>query len=210
MLWDKNPVRARGLFVDAGAVLAQMNIDVDRTDRNEMQSVNQLRQELVLGAGRHDAELGYQLLHSTQPQASATNSGNGRRLMPDMQSNLEQSLLATIAATDPKVAYQKAVEALDKGEYPTAVARMLAQLQTKDKEAFDKLSTKVLSKLGQDNLACQSRSRQPGAQLVAARTASGGNVDQYEYRYQSQSTAEQQPDRRSQCIDSRAQWIGLS
>jgi len=50
----------------------------------------------VLSAGRHDAELGYQLLHSTQPQASATNSGNGRRVMPDMQSNLEQSLLATI------------------------------------------------------------------------------------------------------------------
>ena len=153
MLWDKNPVRARGLFVEAGAVLAQMNVDVDRTDRNEMQSAIQLRQELVLSAGRHDAELGYQLLRSTQPQASATNSGNGRRVMPDMQSNLEQSLLATIAATDPKVAYQKAVEALDKGEYPAAVARMLAQLQTKDKEAFDKLSSKVLSKLGQDNLA---------------------------------------------------------
>src|SRR5258708_30724832 len=44
MLWDKNPVRARGLFVDAGAALAQMNVDVDRTDRNETQSVNQLRQ----------------------------------------------------------------------------------------------------------------------------------------------------------------------
>src|SRR6266436_2057805 len=28
MLWDKNPVRARGLFVEAGAVLAQMNVDV--------------------------------------------------------------------------------------------------------------------------------------------------------------------------------------
>ena len=152
MLWDKNPVRARGLFVEAGAVLAQMNVDVDRTDRNEMQSVNQLRQELVLSAGRHDAELGYQLLHSTQPQASATNSGNGRRLIPDMHSNLEQSLLATIAATDPKVAYQKAVEALDKGEYPTAVGRVLAQLQANDKEAFEKLSSKVLSKLGQDNL----------------------------------------------------------
>src|SRR5712692_7943402 len=75
MLWDKNPVRARGLFVDAGAVLAQIYVDVDRTDRNEMQSVNQLRQELVLGAGRHDAELGYQLLHSTQPQNVITNTG---------------------------------------------------------------------------------------------------------------------------------------
>jgi hypothetical protein len=153
MLWDKNPVRARGLFVDAGAVLAQMNVDVDRTDRNEMQSVNQLRQELVLGAGRHDAELGYQLLRSTQPPSASVNTG-GRRQGPgfDQSSALEQNLLTVIAATDPKVAYQKTVEALDKGEYPNAVARVLAQLQAKDKDAFDKLSSKVLSKLNADNL----------------------------------------------------------
>lgn len=151
MLWDKNPARARGLFVEAGAVLSQMNVDVDRTDRNEMQSVNQLRQELVLSAGRHDAELGYQLLHTTQPPAPS-NPGNSRRNFPDLQGNLEQSLLAVIASTDPKVAYQKTVEALDKGEYPSAVGRVLAQLQAKDKEAFDKLSSKVLSKLNADNL----------------------------------------------------------
>ncbi len=153
MLWDKNPVRARGLFVDAGAALAQMNVDVDRTDRNEMQSVNQLRQELVLGAGRHDAELGYQLLRATQPPSAGANTG-GRRQRPgfDQSSALEQNLLTVIAAMDPKVAYQKTVEALDKGEYPNAVARVLAQLQAKDKDAFDKLSSKVLNKLNADNL----------------------------------------------------------
>src|SRR5215831_13158891 len=151
MLWDKNPVRARGLFVDAGSVLAQMYVEVDRTDRNELQGANQLRQELVLTAGRHDAELGYQLLHSTQPPAPS-NPGNGRRNFPDMQGNLEQNLLAVIASTDPKVAYQKTVEALDKGEYPNAVSRVLAQLEAKDKDAFEKLSSKVLSKLNADNL----------------------------------------------------------
>src|SRR5258707_8897622 len=93
MLWDKNPVRARGLFVDAGAGLAQMNIDVDRTDRNEMQAVNQLRQELVLTAGRHDGELGYQLLHSTQPQTDKT--ANGRRFPAPLQNALYQMLLST-------------------------------------------------------------------------------------------------------------------
>src|SRR5713226_6542568 len=36
MLWDRNATRARGLFVEAGAGLAQMNLDVDRSDRNEM------------------------------------------------------------------------------------------------------------------------------------------------------------------------------
>ena len=150
MLWDKSAARARGLFSDAAAILGQMMLDVDRTDRNDVQTLNQLRQELVLTAGRHDAELGYQLLRTTQ-QAPATNVLNGRRV-PDQQGNLEQSLLATIAATDPKVAYQKAAESLDKGEYPTALSRVLAQLQSKDQEAFKKLTDKALSHLGSDNI----------------------------------------------------------
>ena len=151
MLWDKSAARARGLFADAAAILGQMMLDVDRSDRNDVQTLNQLRQDLVLTAGRHDAELGYQLLRSTQQQTPATNVLNGRRV-PDQQNNLEQNLLATIAATDPKVAYQKAAESLDKGEYPTSLARVLAQLQTKDQEAFKKLTDKALSRLGSDNI----------------------------------------------------------
>src|SRR5258707_951416 len=38
------------------------------------------------------------------------------------------------------------------GNHPSAVARVREQLQAKDKEAFDKLSSKVLSKLNADNL----------------------------------------------------------
>jgi hypothetical protein len=154
MLWDRSAARARGLLSDAGAMLAQMMLDGDRSDRDEMQTLNQLRQDLVLTAGRHDAELGYQLLRSTQlPQQTNTNNTNGgRRFGLDPQGTLEQNLLATIAATDPKVAYQKAVEALDKGEYPTALNRVLAQLQSKDEDAFKKLSEKALSRLGSDNL----------------------------------------------------------
>src|SRR5712691_313064 len=66
MLWDRNPARARGLFTDAGAGLGQMTMDADRTDRDEVQNLNRLRQDLVLTAARHDADLAYQLLHSTQ------------------------------------------------------------------------------------------------------------------------------------------------
>jgi len=159
MLWDKNPARARGLLNDAGAMLGQMMLDVDRTDRNDVQSLNQIRQELVLTAGRHDAELGYQLLRSTQqPQqtpAAAGNPGNqrqARQFVLDQGNNLEQNLLATIAASDPKVAYQKTVESLDKGEFPTALNRVLNQLQTKDADLFKKLTDKTLTRLASDSL----------------------------------------------------------
>src|SRR5207302_5402107 len=94
--------RARGLLSDAGAMLSQMILEGDRTDRDEVQTLNQLRQDLVLTAGRHDAELGYQLLRSTQPQANTTNATGGRRFGFDPQGNLEQNLLATIAATEDR------------------------------------------------------------------------------------------------------------
>jgi hypothetical protein len=154
MLWDRSAPRARGLFSDAGSVLGQMILDGDRGDRNYAQNLSQLRQDLVLTAGRHDAELGYQLLRSTQPQTPPGNAGNVRRgpNFDQQNNNLEQSLLATIAATDPKMAYQKAAESLDKGEYPTSLARVLAQLQAKDPEAFKKLSDKTLSRLGSDSI----------------------------------------------------------
>lgn len=152
LLWDRSAARARALFTDAGAVLGQMLVGTDASDRADMQMLNTLRRELVLAAGRHDAELGYQLLRSTQPPASsATNAGNRRRGGFDAD-NLEQSLLAVIATTDPKIAYQKAAESLDKGEYPTSLSRVLAQLQSKDQEAFKKLSDKTLSRLGSDSL----------------------------------------------------------
>ncbi len=155
VLWDKSAARARGLLTDAGALLGQMMLEVDRTDRNDVQTLNQLRQELVLTAGRHDAELGYQLLRSTQqPQQMPANNapGQGRRFNFDQGNNLEQNLLATIATTDPKFAYQKAVESLDKGEFPTALNSILTQLQTKDAELFKKLSDKTLGRLASDSL----------------------------------------------------------
>src|SRR5882724_2410460 len=180
MLWDRSAARARGLLVDAGAILSQMMLDADRTDRQEAQVLNQLRQELVLTAGRHDAELGYQLLRSTQPQTPANNAGNPRRQGPgpDPQSNLEQNLLATVAASDPKIAYQKAAESLDKGEYPTALSRVLAQLQTKDPEAFKKLSEKILTRLDSDNIVATREATSLAVNLLtpgprAASTSTG-------------------------------------
>src|SRR5205807_1646178 len=179
MLWEHNPARARDQFTNAGAAIAQMNLEVDRTDRDEIQTVNQLRQDLVLTTARHDADLAYQLLHSTQPQTPNANPGNGRRLMQDPQASLEQSLLAIIATSDPKYAYQKAMESLDKNEYPTAVGRVLAQLQAKDKEAFEKLSARVISKLTPDNLMASREADNMELNLLrpGPRPAESGNND---------------------------------
>ena len=170
MLWDKSASRARGLLTDAGALLAQMMLEVDRTDRSDVQNLNQLRQELVLTAGRHDAELGYQLLRSTQQQQTPANNapGQGRRFNLDQGNNLEQNLLATIATTDPKFAYQRAVESLDKGEFPTALNRILTELQSKDAELFKKLSDKTLGRLASDSLLASREATSVAVNLLIA------------------------------------------
>jgi hypothetical protein len=183
MLWDRNAARARGLLSDAGVILSQMMIDTERPDRSELQNLNQLRQELVLTAGRHDAELGYQLLRSTQPPTNVTNPGITRRPGPDQQANLEQNLLAVIAANDPKVAYQKAAEALDKGEYPAALSSILSQLQAKDPDNFKKLTEKTLSHLGSDDIAATRGAAtlatallMPGPKAATASTVAPANT----------------------------------
>ncbi len=183
MLWDRNAARARGLLSDAGVILSQMMLDTEHPDRSDLQNLNQLRQDLVLTAGRHDAELGYQLLRSTQPPTNLTNAGLSRRTGPDQQANLEQNLLSVIAANDPKVAYQKAVEALDKGEYPTALSSILSQLQAKDPDNFKKLTEKTLSHLGSDDIAATRGAAtlatmllMPGPKVATTSTAAPANT----------------------------------
>jgi hypothetical protein len=192
MLWDKNPARARGLLTDAGAMLGQVMLDVNRSDRDDLMTIAQLRTELVLTAGRHDADLGYQLLHSTQPppqqqsqQGFAFGPGrNGNRpqiIFDQQQNNLEQQLLNTVASTDPKYAYQKAIESLDKNEFPPSLSRILTQLQTKDQELFKKLSDKTLNRLASDSLLASSQATSIATGLlmpgpVPANTATGSQT----------------------------------
>lgn len=156
LLWDRNAARARTFFTDAASTMANTMAQPDDSDRRDFGMLNALRRELVLSAARHDAELAYQLLRQTQPPAG-TNAGNRRRGGFPEVDNLEQTLLAAIAASDPKVAYQKAAESLDKGEYPTSLSRVLSQLQAKDEEAFKKLSEKTLNRLSSENLLTSSQ-----------------------------------------------------
>src|ERR1051325_9441755 len=185
LLWERSAARARGFFNDAGSALSQLMVDA--SDRDDFQTVTRLRQELVLSAGRHDADLGYQLLRQTQPPANVNANNNRRRAggpggFPQAD-NLEQNLLAVIASTDPKVAFQKASEALDKGDYPMSLARVLAQLQTKDEEAFKKLTDKTLSRLTSDNLLSSTQATnvamgllRPGPQVAEAATTTASST----------------------------------
>jgi hypothetical protein len=148
MLWKRNEARARSMFSLAAAGVAEM---MHSTDGNTQRWAAQLRQELVLTAAQHDAALAYQLLATTQSLTPTPNPGNNfRRPSPD--ANLEQNLLARVAAIDPKLAAQKVEEALTNGQYPNTLAQVLSALQLQDKEAATKLTAKVVSKLQSENM----------------------------------------------------------
>lgn len=153
LLWGHNEARARSMFSLAAEGVAEL---MRGAEMNPQRSVGRLRQQLVLTAARHDATLAYQLLATTQPVTPPSESAaNGRLRGAD--ANLEQSLLARIASTDPKFAAQKAEEALASGQYPTSLVNVISNLQVKDKEASAKLATKVVNKLQSENLLANSQ-----------------------------------------------------
>ena len=148
LLWKRNEARARSMFTLAGDGVAEM---MRATDGNAQRWAAQLRQEVVLTAAQHDAALAYQLLATTRSLTPAPDTNNNfRRPSPD--ANLEENLLARVAAIDPKLAAQKIEEALAKGQYPNTLAQVLARLQPQDKEAAAKLTAKVVSKLQSENM----------------------------------------------------------
>lgn len=151
LLWSTNEGRARSLFTQAADNVAEMfrsaNAETaigERRNFNQTRTPGQLRQELILTAARYDAPLAYQLLAATRPPTSLSElSGGGF----NSEDNLEQRLLAQVAALDPKLALQNAEQLLEKGKYPQSLIEVLTQLRAKDKEAAAKLEDKLLKRL---------------------------------------------------------------
>lgn len=161
LLWQRNEGRARSLFSQAAEGVAEMlrnaNTEIligERRGFNQTETPRRLRQELVLTVARHDAPLAYQLLAATRPPASAADpSGN---IALNSEDNLEQRLLAQIAALDPKLALQNAEQLLEKGQFPRSLTAVLAQLQSRDKEGAAKLEDKLLKRLASANMLLSS------------------------------------------------------
>ncbi len=156
LLWGQNEGRARTLFALAAEGVAEMmrnestNPTLDgRRSVNRGRTGGQLRQELVLAVARHDATLAYQVLATTQPPTQPAGAGSSRF---DSEDNLEERLLAQVAALDPKLALQNAEQMLDKGQFSRSLAQVLAQLQAKDKDAAAKLEDKLVKRLQTTNI----------------------------------------------------------
>jgi ribosomal protein L29 len=166
LLWDNNQGRARSLLTMAAEGVAELNRAQQQNTNNNRRNAPpnnnnrrafQLRQELVLAAARHDAQLAYQLLASTKPlvQNAVPTDPRNARFQPNAlnaEDSLEQMLLGRIASLDPKLAAQNAEQLMDKGQFPRSMAEVIHQLNKQDPEAAAKLTDKTVKKLQTANL----------------------------------------------------------
>ena len=170
LLWDNNQVRARSLFTMAAEGVAELNRNQQNPNNRRGGPPNrtfQLRQELVLAAARHDAQLAYQLLASTKPPATIELDQNARnriQLTPD--DNLEQTLLGRVAALDPKLAAINAEQMMEKGAFPRTLPEVLTQLQKQDADGAAKLADKTVKKLEAANLLSNNEAANLAQMLI--------------------------------------------
>jgi len=146
LLWRREPVRARSLFTTAGVIIARLVATTAADRRDDLEMAKGLRRELVLTAARHDLDLAFELFRATRLPA------NDKKLDKEADAGLDQSLLAIVALTDTTLAYRKMIESLEAAEYPESIPAVLRQLYRKDREAFEKLSKKLLGRLTEENL----------------------------------------------------------
>ncbi|MGI8656462.1 MAG: hypothetical protein ACR2LC_14745 [Pyrinomonadaceae bacterium] len=173
LLWTRDEKRARSLFTDALNALAAARTassgannaeDGEGAGRNYANyagyMASALRQQLLQMVARHDATLALDLLRagSSVKQAPASDASkvaapaqaNQNRGMMDEDARLEQTLIAQIAATDPKTALRIAEESLAKGVSPNLLST-LRVLQRKDAEAATKLAGSIVERLHNTN-----------------------------------------------------------
>jgi hypothetical protein len=191
LLWDQNQGRARSLFSTAADAIAELGRSQATTANNrrgwpvqdgngaflpsvggQQQNIRsfQLRQELVLSAARHDAALAYQLLAATKPPAApAQNTADqrGPRAQFTSEENLEQTLLARIAALDPKLAAQNAEQMLAKGQFPRSISEVINQLHRQDPEAAEKLADKTVKRIQAANILSNNDAAMLAQSLIA-------------------------------------------
>lgn len=162
MLWDRNQGRARSLFTMAAEGVAELGRSIQSNNnprRNEAANTErrafQLRQELVLGAAKHDAQLAYQLLAATKIATPVTQpTTDPRAPRPPMfnEDNLEQTLLGRIAALDPRMAAQNAEQMMEKGQFPRTVTEVINQLYKQDPDSAAKLADKTVKRIQAANI----------------------------------------------------------
>src|SRR2546421_2841965 len=153
LLWVRDEKRARTLFTAAVTQLANQISELDYSDAdvyNEMQRVNQSRQELVLRIAPHDADLAISALQQTRLQTD-NRARYGGNWTANNEANLEMMLANMIAAKDPAAALKLARTSLSRGVSWNVIA-FLPTLYQKDATSAQTLYKEIVARIKDDNV----------------------------------------------------------
>jgi hypothetical protein len=145
-LWPRDEKRARLLFKQAVASLGEITAAaavVDAPNRDYLAQISQqLRQEILQIAAKHDAGLALDFLKATRPSSHQQQP----YWQPNFEAQLEMQLATQVVAKDPKEALSIAEESLKLGlgQDPT---NLLYSLNSQDKAAGETFLNDILNQL---------------------------------------------------------------
>jgi len=153
MLWTRDEKRARTLFTAAINQLTNQISDLDYSDPevyNEMQRINQSRQEVLLRLAPHDAELAISALERTRLPAD-NRSRYGGNWIPNNEANLEMMLANMIVATNAEVSLKLARASLSRGVSGNLIL-FLPSLYKKDAASAQVFYKELVGRIKDDNV----------------------------------------------------------
>ncbi|HWT00529.1 MAG TPA: hypothetical protein VN256_09800 [Pyrinomonadaceae bacterium] len=169
-LWDHDPARARILFKDAMASLADLLNNLDEGDEPAHARAGggprQLRGELLQALAVRDPRLARELLRTTRAQ-----DANGRERRGDVLADqpLELTLATQIADNDPHQAVEMAEESLSRG-LSYELPGVLSALHEKDPAAAAKLAGQIAARLRTEKFAESDVAKQTAVSLLRLAT----------------------------------------
>lgn len=152
LLWSRDEKRARSLFTSAVAQLASRISEIDYSDPEvyqELNRMNQSRQELIMRIAAHDADLAVTALNQTRLQPD--NPSRLRGYDFQNEANLEMNVAGVIVNKDPAAALKLARNGLARGVSWNVIS-FVSQLYQKDQKAGQDLYQDIVTRIKNDNL----------------------------------------------------------
>jgi hypothetical protein len=143
-IWPRDERRARLLFKQAAAALADIHADgADRSEQDYVTQVSQqLRQEMLQVAGNHDPRLALEFLRASRPATPMPQ----QYWQPNYESHLEMTLAMQVAQKDAREALSIGEDSLKLG-LGQDVTSLLYALNSRDKVAAQTFLNDILKQI---------------------------------------------------------------
>ncbi|HEU4387880.1 MAG TPA: hypothetical protein VFV34_08790, partial [Blastocatellia bacterium] len=167
MVWRSDEKRAHALVADAIKSFTEIISglkDDDPAYQQDLQTIYELREQMMLAISRHDAGAAIEFLRATRQPVPPQYYPYNRH--PDYEADLEARLALQRSEREPAEALRLAEEALGQG-FPSELSSLVAQLEQKAPAAAAKLAKLFLSRVRSEDIRQSSSANSTAFYLLA-------------------------------------------